>query len=168
LWPFLLPPHSRMKVTSNVTRYSVILPLSTLPLSEITLKPVTPRSVFVARFNPSSAACWNPSVDAAVTLCDRHDQSPLCVLQSRDDPPIEGAASHAARNAAFAFVEAIGHPAARGHVILPSRSVSSATARAGAVHPDGGFILLKRTGKVLCEGFSTASFRECTDGASRS
>ena len=90
------------------------------------------------------------------------------MLQSRDNPPIEGAASHAARNAAFAFVEAIGHPAARGHVILPSRSVSSATARAGLFIRTEVFILLKRTGKVLCEGFSTASFRECTDGASRS
>jgi len=56
-WKNISMRQSRMNVTSNVTRYSVILPFSTLPLSEITSNPVTPRSVLVARFRPSSAAC---------------------------------------------------------------------------------------------------------------
>ena len=57
-----------MNVTSNVTRYSLILPFSTLPFKDITSNPVTPRSVLVARFKPSSAASWNPFADAAVIL----------------------------------------------------------------------------------------------------
>src|SRR5262249_6663433 len=60
--------YSRMNVTSSVTRYSVIFPSSTLPLSEDTSNPVTPRKLCVARSNPSSAACWNPLGDAAVIL----------------------------------------------------------------------------------------------------
>src|SRR5690349_12099403 len=60
-----------MKVTSSVTRYSVILPFSTLPLSETTSNPVTPRSVLVARFSPSSVASWNPLLDDAVILLTR-------------------------------------------------------------------------------------------------
>ena len=44
--------YSRMNVTSKLTRYSVILPFSTLPFSEITSNPVTPRRVFVARCPP--------------------------------------------------------------------------------------------------------------------
>src|SRR5271167_184617 len=60
--------HSKMNVTSNVTRYSVILPFSTLPFSELTSKPVTPRNVLVARFKPSSAASWKLFFDEAVIL----------------------------------------------------------------------------------------------------
>src|SRR6516164_6810206 len=80
-----LSHHSRINVTSNVTRYSVILPSSTLPFSEITSNPVTPRKVFVARLKPSSAACWNPSDDDAVTLVTLATAmiaSPLLVIQS--------------------------------------------------------------------------------------
>src|SRR6516164_9416696 len=60
--------HSSMNVTSNVTRYSLILPFSTLPFIESTSNPVTPRNVLVARFKPSSAASWKLFADAAVIL----------------------------------------------------------------------------------------------------
>jgi hypothetical protein len=69
-WKFLdfSGHHSKMNVTSSVTRYSVILPFSTLPFSELTSNPVTPRNVLVARFKPSSAASWKLFVDEAVIL----------------------------------------------------------------------------------------------------
>src|SRR5262245_31228826 len=63
--------HSRMNVTSRVTRYSVILPFSTLPFIEMISNPVMPRSVLAARFMPSSTASWKPFDDAAVILLTR-------------------------------------------------------------------------------------------------
>jgi hypothetical protein len=58
--------HSKMKVTSMVTRYSSILPFFTLAFSSITCRPVIPRNVLFARVRPSWIAASKLVGEAAV------------------------------------------------------------------------------------------------------
>jgi hypothetical protein len=56
-----------MKVSSSVTRYSVIRSPSTLALRETITSSVMPRTVLEARLRPPLTASWKPEFDDAVT-----------------------------------------------------------------------------------------------------